>query len=87
MSKATYPIYTTPTEAFLALLRERQCPTLLVSDLEFIELSKGRFGANFTVQLRGKRLKQSVSIRRGFPSLDAIEDYLLDALAPDGQFA
>ncbi len=88
MSKLTsYPIYMAPTAVFMATLQKQKDLSLTITNMEFIEDSGNRFTAKFTVQVAGKKLKQDVAITRPFPSLAAIEDYVLNALKPEGQFA
>jgi hypothetical protein len=87
MASKNYPQYYEPTGDFMKRLAAKQDPDLVITDMQFVERWKGCYGATFSVRVKGERLIQDVTVGKQFYSEAALEDYLLNALAPEGQFA
>jgi|GEM_PF-5918290 hypothetical protein len=87
MSKKNYPRHIAPSDEFLSRLEREKDPSIEVSDMMFCERAKNAFGGSFFVRMNGKRWRQEVIISKPLPCLEAIEDYVLNALKPGGQLA
>ena len=84
MAKPLYPIFSQPSDAFMARLKKEQDPQWVVTGLEFVQWGKAMFGAKWVQGQKGVRRTMEVELGGKEPTLEAIEERVINALKRDG---
>jgi hypothetical protein len=84
MPTPLYPIYSQPTDAFMARLKKEQDPQWVVTGLEFVQWGKNLFGAKWEQGQKGRRFTAEMELGGKEPTLAAIEERVINALKRGG---